>query len=751
MKKLTATLLSLTLLVTVLMVGVFTLPVSAAYDWDDCCYYAQCADCNGNGYLLDEYCSYCYQYWDAGWMHCYQCDNFYPECDTCDGFGYVHDYTGDCDSTCGYCGYVRTDAAPHSFAPATCTTPATCTVCGATEGAALGHDYTDATCTLAKMCKVCGATEGSALGHQYDNLCDTDCNLCGATRTVTHTYETVTKAATTSANGYTVKQCVICKAQTGKKTIYKANKVTLSKTSYTYNGKVQKPTVTVKDAKGNKIASSNYTVKYASGLKNAGTYKVTVTFKGQYSGQKTLSFKINPASASKFKFSLAKTSYVYTGKAQKPAVTVKNASGTKLASSDYTVTYPSGCTKVGTYKVTVKMKGNYTGSKTLSYKITKATASKVTVKANKTVLAYNGKAQVPTLTLKNTSGVALKKNTDYTVKLPSGRKNVGKYTVKITFKGNYTGTKSLTYTIAPTAKTAATVYVGKTSSIGAKSNAKITYTSSNAKVAKVSSKGVITAVKAGTATITVKSGGVSSKIKVTVKTPSLKLNKSSVTVYMGETFTLKATADPAVTVKFKSSNTKVATVSSSGKITPKKTGTATITASFSYGGKTYSKTCKVTVKKSGFRLVKNYILKNGSDDGYGNKRIGMYDDSTGSSIYYFTITYNAKKDCLVFDQWVESSIDQSMSFELKENQKTINVKMNITVLTSTYADITYSLYVPTYDNDDGFTYNITKHGYLDFDSYKKLIGSSNDLAFSGWELVLTSKGFSLADLGFEDF
>jgi hypothetical protein len=66
---------------------------------------------------------------------------------------------------------------------------------------------------------------------------------------------------------------------------------------------------------------------------------------------------------------LAGTSYTYTGKAIKPKVTVKNSNGKAIASSNYTVTYPSSSKKVGTYTVTVKFKGNYSGTKKLTYTI----------------------------------------------------------------------------------------------------------------------------------------------------------------------------------------------------------------------------------------------------------------------------------------------------------------------------------------------------------------------------------------------
>ena len=103
------------------------------------------------------------------------------------------------------------------------------------------------------------------------------------------------------------------------------------------------------------------------------------------------------------------------------------------------------------------------------------------------------------------------------------------------------------------------------------------YTSSNKKVATVSSKGKVTAKKAGKTVITVKVGKYTTKVTVQVKNPALKLAKSSATIKKGKTVTIKATATPKGTVKYKSSNKKVATVSTKGVVTGKKKGTATIT------------------------------------------------------------------------------------------------------------------------------------------------------------------------------
>lgn len=157
-----------------------------------------------------------------------------------------HTYSTDCDESCNLCGATRKTT----------------------------HNYASATCTKAKTCKVCGATSGSKLGHIY---------------------ETTTVKATTTKNGKIEKKCSKCGyiASTST-TINKINSVKLSASTYTYNGKVKNATITVKDSAGKTISSKYYTVTYASGRKNVGTYKVTVKFRGNYSGTKTLTFTITP-------------------------------------------------------------------------------------------------------------------------------------------------------------------------------------------------------------------------------------------------------------------------------------------------------------------------------------------------------------------------------------------------------------------------------------------------------------------------
>lgn len=118
-----------------------------------------------------------------------------------------------------------------------------------------------------------------------------------------------TSKATTSQNGKKETKCSICGGVTKTTTIYAAKTIKLSATTYTYDGKVKKPSVIIKDSKGNTISSTNYTVTVPSGRKNVGAYNVRVTFKGDYSGYKNLSFKISPPKTVLNKITLGKKTF----------------------------------------------------------------------------------------------------------------------------------------------------------------------------------------------------------------------------------------------------------------------------------------------------------------------------------------------------------------------------------------------------------------------------------------------------------
>ncbi len=132
----------------------------------------------------------------------------------------------------------------------------------------------------------------------------------------------------------------------------------------------------------------------------------------------------------------------------------------------------------------------------------------------------------------------------------------------------------------------------------------LTYKSSNTKVATVDGSGNVTGIGKGMATITVKGAYTGKKTTCNVTVTDIPVNKitlsnTSKTLTKGGYFTLSATVSPDnaanKAVEYVSSNTKVATVGESGKVTAVSEGTATITVK-AKDGSGVNATCKVTVK-----------------------------------------------------------------------------------------------------------------------------------------------------------
>lgn len=165
--------------------------------------------------------------------------------------------------------------------------------------------------------------------------------------------------------------CVVC-GYSKSSSFYKPTTLSLSTTTYTYDGKEKKPSVTVKDSYGNKISASNYTVTYSSGRKNVGKYTVKVKFKNEYARFGTLSktFIINPKGTSIS--SLAALSKGFTAKWKKQST----------QTTGYQIRYSTSSSMSSAKNVTVSK------NSTVSKKVTKLKAKKkyyVQVRTYKTV------------------------------------------------------------------------------------------------------------------------------------------------------------------------------------------------------------------------------------------------------------------------------------------------------------------------------------------------------------------------------
>ena len=384
--------------------------------------------------------------------------------------------------------YVDTVVAP------TCTangyTLHKCSVCGTSykdsTTKAPGHSYGNSvvtkqpTCTsegtAIKTCTKCNATVTETIpktSHKYADTvvaptCTTNgytlhkCSVCGAsykdstTKATGHSYgnSVVTKQPTCTSEGTAIKTCTKCNATVTEKLPakghtavtdkgYPATCTTAGKTDGSHCSvcntviKVQ----TVINATGHK-SSGWITDKAASiGVKGSKHKECTVCKKVLETAEIPALSRI---SISKASVTLSTSTYAYDGKAKKPGVTVKLNGKTLKNGTDYTVSY-SNNTKVGTAKVTITGKGNYTGSVSKTYSIKnnfkKATVSGISTKA------FTGKNITQSITVKY-NGKTLKNGTDYTV-FYSNNKNIGTATVKITGKGSFTGTITKTFKINP--------------------------------------------------------------------------------------------------------------------------------------------------------------------------------------------------------------------------------------------------------------------------------------------------------------
>ena len=208
--------------------------------------------------------------------------------------------------------------------------------------------YTHAHSYKSAVIKKANCTANGAI--KYTCLCgDSYTKIIRATG---HKCKTTTAKANFSKDGLTITKCTVCGAIKSKTSIASVKTISLSKTALTYNGKTQRPSVVVKDRTGKVLKNgTDYTVKYSSGCKNVGQYTVTVTFKGKYSGTKTLTFKIVPKGTSISKLTAGKKQFTAKWSAQTAQTTG--------------------------YELQYSTKSSMSGAKTVTVKKNKTTSAKV--------------------------------------------------------------------------------------------------------------------------------------------------------------------------------------------------------------------------------------------------------------------------------------------------------------------------------------------------------------------------------------
>ena len=297
------------------------------------------------------------------WHECSRCHDKKDEA--------AHDYGS--DNVCDTCGYYKTVPHTHNLT-LVAAKAATCT-----EGGK------EAYC----KCEGCGKFYEDVLGTKEI----TDLASWGNIAKIAHTTKQTVTKATPTANGKIVNYCSVCKKTLSTTVIPKASSIKLKATSLTYNGKVRTPKVIVKDRTGKTLVkNTDYTVSYAKGRKYVGKYAVKITFKGKYSGTKTIYFTIKPKATS--------------------------ISSLKAGSKKFTVKWKKQATQTTGYQVQYSASSKFSKAKTVtvgknttvSKKISKLSGKKKyyvrvrtykTVKINgKSIRIYSGWSKAKTVTTK---------------------------------------------------------------------------------------------------------------------------------------------------------------------------------------------------------------------------------------------------------------------------------------------------------------------------------------------------------------
>ncbi len=297
------------------------------------------------------------------WHECSRCHDKKDEA--------AHDYGS--DNVCDTCGYYKTVPHTHNLT-LVAAKAATCTAGGK-------EAY--------YKCEGCGKFYEDVLGTKEI----TDLASWGNIAKIAHTTKQTVTKATPTANGKIVNYCSVCKKTLSTTVIPKASSIKLKATSLTYNGKVRTPKVIVKDRTGKTLVkNTDYTVSYAKGRKYVGKYAVKITFKGKYSGTKTLYFTIKPKATS--------------------------ISSLKAGSKKFTVKWKKQATQTTGYQVQYSASSKFSKAKTVtvgknttvSKKISKLSGKKKyyvrvrtykTVKINgKSIRIYSGWSKAKTVTTK---------------------------------------------------------------------------------------------------------------------------------------------------------------------------------------------------------------------------------------------------------------------------------------------------------------------------------------------------------------
>lgn len=227
-------------------------------------------------------------------------------------------------------------------------------------------------------------------------------------------------------------------------------------TGITYTGNELTPNITLYDEDVLLEKGVDYDLSYENNI-NVGQATIIVTFKGNYNGEKRITFNIIPKALTQSDVNISTIeNYTFEDKAIEPKPTITFGDVTLVEDKDYTLEYENNIS-VGTATIKVTFIGNYSGNAKTTFVIDAkdlTNDNKLVLNSDNTIPSqiYTGEAIEPKPGIKYGDKV-LEEGKDYILSYENNI-NVGEATVKVTFIGDYTGEKEYTFNIEKKAATA---------------------------------------------------------------------------------------------------------------------------------------------------------------------------------------------------------------------------------------------------------------------------------------------------------
>jgi hypothetical protein len=417
---------------------------------------------------------------------------------------------------------------------------------------------------------------------------------------------------------------------------------------------------------------------------------------------------------------LSKTKFTYNGKEQKPnSVTVKDASGNIIPSSEYTLTYQTPDSKTpGTYKLTVEMTGDAAGSYEKTYEIVKA---------------------------------------DQVISMSSATKRLDSktYTIKAKIeKGNKTGKFSYT---SSNPKVATVTSWGKITfnSVGTTT---ITATTKGSANYNSASKSVdITIIPAPTAITKIVSDSygqmnVQWRSNTEVDGYQIRYDTTSGMKYAKYAAVTKNTSRSYTRKDMKPGQTYYVQVRTFSLVNGTRyysswSGTKSIKISTVKPTPTPSPTTAALTK------LKNYITTQGEVNSDGNRVINtFYSDDTADSA--FAIVYRQSANCFDFVEMdVYEDAISTMTFTLSGTPSTVYPQYTILFSSSDGCLMEGTLNVAQYNGKTNLSFTTKESaGYIgSYDERNELANETLQYSFEGWEILLENAGLTFRDIGFVSY